>query len=116
MSVDQQLAIGIRLELGHSDRSKSTSLIACAMNAARPRASIGEPARPIRMQRTESANRGAVSHDRTDHSVAAVLLFAKTIPMLDDRPPSAEFAFPRADVVLDSDIVAKNFAAPAVVV
>ena len=68
------------------------------------------------MQRTECANRETIAHDRTNHPVPAIFLVTQAVSMLDARVPSSQRTAPGADVILDSNIAAKNLIAPAVVI
>lgn len=75
-----------------------------------------ELACPIGMYRAKCADCQSIPHNRTDDSVAAIFFVAQSVAVLDLRSPSTKLTCPRADVILDSDVVAQNVTAPAVVI
>ena len=68
------------------------------------------------MQRPEGFYGETIPHDGTDHSISAIFFLSQPIAMVNPGIPSGDVAAPRSDVILDTDILAKNVVSPAIVV
>lgn len=116
MSEDQKLGLRICRELPHRYLPQATSFISRAIGSACAGAPVGQPARPVRMKGPKCANGCAIAHHRAHEAISAVFLFPQAVAVLYSRLPSGQISFPRADVVLDTNVLAKNIVAPAVMV
>src|SRR4029079_4011353 len=116
MTVDEEIDVAIAIKLSHRDCTKSSAFVSGAVFAAGIRASMSKLARPIRVKRAKCPDCQSIPHHRPDHTIAAIFFVAQAVSMLDARPPPGEVARPRAEVVVHSNIVTQNVAAPAVVV
>src|SRR5687768_18503138 len=85
MSEDEELDPRICGELPHSYLAQAASFISRAIGAARAGASVGQPARPIRMERPKRANRSAIAHHRANEPIAPIFLFTQAVAVLDSR-------------------------------
>lgn len=116
VSVNQQLQIAAGREGLGGDSGQATSLIARPITPTRVRAAGSQCRAEIGMDPPEGSDRCGIPQDAAKHPVAAILSRAKAITMLDPGVPTRDRAFPRANVVIDADIIAKYLAAPTVVI
>ena len=116
VTVDQQVEIGGSFELLLRRRAQPATFIPRAVIPAGIRATLRKSACPIGMQLSERSDCPLVSHNGANHSVAAVLLVAQSVTVLDAQAPAGDSAFPRSDAVIDTDIFTKDLSTPAIVV
>ena len=68
------------------------------------------------MNPTEGCDRHTMPENTAKCSIPTVLARPKAVAVLDAGLPPGERAFPRADVVVDSDIISQHGTAPTVVI
>jgi hypothetical protein len=116
MSEYQQVERSVFCKLIHRDRAQASAFIARPICPARAGASVSKRARPVRVQRPEGFYGKTIPHDGTDQSISAIFFLSQPIAMVNPGIPSGDVAAPRSDVILDTDILAKNIVSPAIVV
>jgi len=116
MSVNEKIDVfRIRQRVG-GDCPEPASLVPRPVRSACIRAALREARCPIGMQRPKCSDRKRMSHDGTNHPVAAILFVAQSVAVLDPNLPSSNRSLPRTNHVGDSDVIAQNLSAPAIVI
>ncbi|MEA2705376.1 MAG: hypothetical protein QOH22_164, partial [Gemmatimonadaceae bacterium] len=92
------------------------TFVSRSVGSARVGAALRETAGPIGMHQPERLDCERMAHDRTDQSVAAILLVSKAVTVLQSYLPAGDRALPRAIHIRDADIFAKYFSAPGIVI
>lgn len=116
MPVDQELHVAPRREGFARDARQSAPLVSRAVRPARVRAVHRERGREIRMQPAKECDRDTVAQHRPNEAIPSIFARSQAIAVLDSRWPSGECAFPRADSIIDADVVTQNVATPAIVI
>ncbi len=98
------------------NRTQSGTAILGSCGAARVRAADREGRREVGVQPSKGRDREAVPQDAAERVIAPVLVVAKSVAVLDQRPPSRKRPAPRSDVILDADIASQDLAAPTIMV
>lgn len=113
---DDELDQWVRCGYAFRGVAKSSSAVARAVRPARIRAVCREARGDIGMQPAEGANRQPVTQHVAQRAIASVLAWPKPVPVLNPRPPACDFSDPRTERVVDSHVMAKDVAAPTVVI
>jgi acyl-CoA thioester hydrolase len=95
---------------------QSLSAVAGRVIATRVRAVVRQRRRKVRMQPAKGANRHWVSEYPSKKAIPLVFAGSQTVAMLDVRVPATDLISPRPEAIVDADILAKYFTAPAVVI
>jgi acyl-CoA thioester hydrolase len=114
----EQHQVERRIGLGGSNRgiAQSAAFVGRAVRSARVGAVCGERCREIRMEPTKRAYRQRMPEQPTQHPIPFVLARAKSVAVLDARVPSSDVAEPRAESVIDTDVLSQYVATPAIVI
>src|SRR4051812_35835604 len=68
------------------------------------------------MEQAERFDCELISHDRSNHPVAAVFLVPQSVAVLDPGIPPGDCAFPRPDDIGDTNILSEDLASPTIVI
>lgn len=116
MPIDEQIEFRVLHERRSRNRFEAPALILRPVHAGRGGAAERYRGGEIGMQPSKGRDRKTISHDRPHHAVASVFAVAKAVAVLDSGAPAGDVAGPVSDSIFGADVLAKDLAAPAVVI